>query len=316
MIRIKKKFVSLSISFFILVILYWQIDIVAIGEVLIRVELVWIATGLGMLIPITMLSALRLIWLVPGNNQLAYAESLRLILAASVMNMLLPSKMGDVAKSVFMTSKDGLSNVQALSLVMFEKISDFLALLFWCVFGLFLFPHDHWLLWGLAIIILAGLVFGIAMLISVHFVQRFFRVICILVPVRLEKKIARLEEGWIEMNHHIYGQKARFVGIMFYSIFLWLLHMVQFWLFIQALNVFVPFIDNLALTPLAILIGLMPFTFAGIGTRDAAFVFIYSSYFTAATGAALGVLATMRYVIPAFFGIPFLYRYMDTRIVK
>ena len=60
----------------------------------------------------------------------------------------------------------------------------------------------------------------------------------------------------------------------------------------------------------------MPFTFAGIGTRDAAFVFIYSSYFTAATGAALGVLATMRYVIPAFFGIPFLYRYVDTRIVK
>ena len=118
------------------------------------------------------------------------------------------------------------------------------------------------------------------------------------------------------MNHHIYGQKARFVGIMFYSIFLWLLHMVQFWLFIQALNVFVPFIDNLALTPLAILIGLMPFTFAGIGTRDAAFVFIYSSYFTAATGAALGVLATMRYVIPALFGIPFLARYISLLGVK
>ena len=311
-----RQLISLAISLIILGCLYWQIDIAELTAVLFQSDSVWLIAGLGMVIPITMLTAMRFVWMAPSKNQISYLESLRLILAASLMNVVLPSKMGDVAKSVFMTSKDGLSNVQALSLVMFEKISDFLALLFWCVFGLFLFPHDHWLLWGLAIIILAGLVFGIAMLISVHFVQRFFRVICILVPVRLEKKIARLEEGWIEMNHHIYGQKARFVGIMFYSIFLWLLHMVQFWLFIQALNVFVPFIDNLALTPLAILIGLMPFTFAGIGTRDAAFVFIYSSYFTAATGAALGVLATMRYVIPAFFGIPFLYRYMDTRIVK
>ena len=110
--------------------------------------------------------------------------------------------------------------------------------------------------------------------------------------------------------------KKRFVGIMFYSLFLWFLHLLQIWLFILALNGEVPFIHNLALTPQAILIGLMPFTLAGIGTRDATFVFIYSSYFSEATGAALGLLATMRYLIPALFGLPFLSHYMRTLLIR
>jgi uncharacterized protein (TIRG00374 family) len=313
---VKKIFVSVAVSFFILVVLYWQVDIDAIGKVMLQVDLIWAIIGLGVLIPITMLTALRLTWLVPGNNQLSYSESLQLTLAASVMNIFLPSKGGDLAKSVFMVSKDGLSHAQALSLVMFEKISDLLALLLWCAVGLFLFPHGHWLLWGLVFVVMTGLVFGVAMLISVRFAHGVFGAVSRLVPATLRGKLTRLEKGWIEMINHLSRQKARFVGIMVYSILLWFLHLVQFWLFIKALNVLVPFIDNLALTPLAILIGLMPFTIAGIGTRDAAFVFIYTSYFAAATGAALGLFATMRYVIVALVGIPFLTRYVGAVVVR
>jgi hypothetical protein len=309
----KKNHVALSVSFLIIVALYWQIDIVEIGEVLIRAELGWVAAGFGLLIFTVMLSALRLPWLLSGNKfQLSYTESLRLVLAACTMNIMLPSKMGDVAKSAFMVKKDGLSGAQALSLVMYEKVSDFIALLFWCAFGMLFIKHDHSLFWGLTFIILTGLIFGLGMLISVRFVQCFFGILSAAAPARFEEKIGRLEEGWIEMNQNICRRKKRFAGIMFYSIFLWLLHLGQFWIFIKALNVFVPFIDNLALTPLAILIGLMPFTFAGIGARDAAVIYFYGSYFCASTGAALGLFATMRYVVPGLFGIPIFYRYMNS----
>jgi len=77
---------------------------------------------------------------------------------------------------------------------------------------------------------------------------------------------------------------------------------------ITVLNAWTPFLISLALTPLAILAGLLPFTFAGIGTRDAAFIILYQPFFNAPTGAALGLLCTSRYLLPALMGLPFLGR--------
>jgi len=311
-----KRFLSIFISLLILGVIYWQIDISVITEVLFKSDVTWLVLGFGMVVPITLLTALRLTWMVPSKNQFSYFESLKLILAASTMNMVLPSKMGDVAKSVFIANDDGMNHAQALSLVMFEKISDFLALLLWCVFGLTFFLHDYWFRWGFVFIVVLGFVFGTLMLTSVPFVQAVFKMVRVILPIQLESKFNQLEIGWKEMVLYLNAYKRRFVGIMLFSIFLWLLHLGQIWVFILSLNVLVPFIDNLALTPLAILIGLMPLTFAGVGTRDAAFILLYANYFTAATGAALGLFATMRYVIPALFGIPFLSNYMNKVVVK
>ena len=73
----------------------------------------------------------------------------------------------------------------------------------------------------------------------------------------------------------------------------------------------VRFITNLALSSLAILAGLLPLTFAGVGTRDAALVYLYQPYFSASVGAALGILCTSRYFIPALVGLPFLNQMMS-----
>ena len=169
-----RRFVSLVFSLLILSGLYWYIDIYALKEVLLKSDSVWLMTGIGMVIPITMLTALRLVWMVPGKNQIRYLESLRLILAASVMNMVLPSKMGDLAKSLFMVRENGMSEAQSLSLVMFEKISDLLALLFWCALGLFFVKHNHWIHWLIPFTVLTGLFLGFTLLISTNLIKYFF----------------------------------------------------------------------------------------------------------------------------------------------
>ena len=96
------------------------------------------------------------------------------------------------------------------------------------------------------------------------------------------------------------------------SIGIWFLHLLQIWFFILALKAWTPFLANLALSPLAILAGLLPLTFAGVGTRDAALIAFYAPYFPAATGAALGLLCTSRYLMPAIGGLPFLQEYLST----
>ena len=47
-------------------------------------------------------------------------------------------------------------------------------------------------------------------------------------------------------------------------------------------------------------------TMAGVGTRDAALVFLYAGLVGAETAAAIGVLFWLRYLVPGLIGLPVL----------
>jgi uncharacterized membrane protein YbhN (UPF0104 family) len=79
-------------------------------------------------------------------------------------------------------------------------------------------------------------------------------------------------------------------------------------MFARALNAAPPFVAAMALASLAILAGLVPVTLAGIGTRDAALIYLFRDYLTPEGGAALGLLCTLRYLMPAIAGLPHLGR--------
>jgi hypothetical protein len=63
-----------------------------------------------------------------------------------------------------------------------------------------------------------------------------------------------------------------------------------------------------ARVPIAILAGLVPLTFAGVGTRDAALVVLLGPLVGADVAAALGVLFLLRYLVPGLLGVPLLPR--------
>ncbi|MDR9404112.1 MAG: lysylphosphatidylglycerol synthase transmembrane domain-containing protein [Halothece sp. Uz-M2-17] len=306
-----KKIISIALSLIILIILYLKIDFTALLAVFEKSHRGWMMGGLGMVIPITMLTAWRLQQLTPKKAKLTFGEGNRLILAASVLNMVLPSKMGDIAKAYFIQKRGSLTGSLALSLVIFEKTCDLLSLLFWCGFGLFLYPDKGGLFWGMTVVISSGLILGILLLSSRSFADTCFNVGQHFAPKTIGEKLEKLQTAWGEMHDYFWRDRAQLLLLTFTSIFLWFLHLFQIWLFILALKAWTPVLVNLALAPLAILAGLLPLTFAGIGTRDAALVFFYNSYLDPPTAAALGLLCTSRYFIPAVAGFPFMGRYLS-----
>lgn len=300
-----RKLLTLAISLLILTAIYYKIDIARLGAVLANADLFWLVVSLAMVVPLTLVTAWRLQILAPARAQLDLAEATRLILVASVLNLILPSKMGDIAKAWFMRGQN-IRGGMALSLVIFEKTADMLSLLFWCGFGLLLYPRKDAIFWSLTAAVMAGLIVGIVLLASrsvAHFAfagaERIFP----------GKRSRALEAGWTEMQTFFWSNRRRMLAVSMMSIFLWFLHLLQIWFFVFALSASVPFIANLGLAPLAILVGLLPFSFAGIGTRDAALIVFYRPYFGAPIAAGLGILCTARYVIPAVAGLPFLHRY-------
>ncbi len=62
---------------------------------------------------------------------------------------------------------------------------------------------------------------------------------------------------------------------------------------------------------MAIFIGLLPVTFAGVGTRDAAMLYFLGPATGKGVALALGVFATLRYVLAGLAGLPFIVRLTD-----
>jgi glycosyltransferase 2 family protein len=313
-----KRLISIGVSLAILVVIYWKIDLAKLAAVFGQCDRLWLAISLGMVVPITLATAWRLQQLMPRSGVdlatpargLSFTEANRLILAASVLNMVLPSKMGDIAKAYFMRDRGQLDGSLALSLVVFEKACDMLSLLLWCTVGLLLFPRRDLLFGVMTIAIALGLAFGVLMLGSIGFAKTGFGLGRRLLPGKMQGKIDRMAESWEQMHGYFWSDRRRLLTVTLTSVFIWFLHLLQIWFFIVALRASVPLLTSLALSPLAILAGLLPLTFAGVGTRDAALIAFYGPYFPAATGAALGVLCTSRYVMPAIGGLPFLNRYL------
>jgi len=304
-----KRFFSICVSLFILGIIYWKIDFPQLLQVLQNSNVWWLVISLSMVVPLTILTSWRLQQLMPTDKRLGFGEAIRLILAASVLNMVLPSKMGDIAKAFFMKERGQISGSLSLSLVVFEKACDLLSLLLWCVFGLLIYSQQNWLFWVMTVSVSLGLFFGVLLLASQQFAQVFFDVGKFILP-KFSSKLAKLQSSWGQMHNYFWRDRTHLLLIVTTSIFIWFLHLLQIWFFIFAINAWTPFLANLALSPLAILAGLLPLTFAGVGTRDAALIVFYQPYFNAPTAAALGLLCTSRYIIPAIAGLPFLGQYL------
>lgn len=307
-----KRLISIAVSLIILAIIYSKIDFARLIQVFQQCDSRWMVISLGMVVPITLITAWRLQQLMPKGSRLGFSEANRLILAASVLNMVLPSKMGDIAKAYFMKQRGHLEGTLSLSLVIFEKACDMLSLLLWCVFGLLLYPQKDWLFWVMTVAVILGLLIGLFFLASRKFAHLFFLVAKKISLKKTRSKLEKLQISWGEMHGYFWRDKAQLLKISSTSVFIWFLHLLQIWFFILALKAWTPLLANLALSPLAILAGLLPLTFAGVGTRDAALVLFYQPYFNAPTAAALGLLCTSRYLLPAIGGLPFLGNYLTT----
>ncbi|MGR9036780.1 MAG: lysylphosphatidylglycerol synthase transmembrane domain-containing protein [Gammaproteobacteria bacterium] len=306
-----KRLLSLLVSLGILYLLYRHIGSGALMTAITRTDLLWLGAALAMLIPLLLITSWRFLLLAPPEAGIDFAESGRLILVSSSMNMVLPSKLGDIAKAYFISKNQEIAGGLSLSLVLFEKGADMLSLLVWCLFGLFFYPQKDLLFWLFTSAIAGGFGFGLLLMCSDRFCRLSFGTASIILPKKFSDKFRRLTEALHQVRIYLWRNKYRLAVLTGSSVGLWFLHLLQIWLFALALGAAVPLLQNLALAPLAILAGLVPLTFAGVGTRDAALIALYSPYLDAAGGAMLGLLCTLRYLLPALFGIPFLHRYLS-----
>jgi uncharacterized membrane protein YbhN (UPF0104 family) len=300
---------SLAVSGALLFAVYRTMDMRLIGEALLGADRVWLVVSIGLILPITVLRAIRFFWVAPGGALPGIAEALRLTLVASALNVFLPSKTGDLVKSYFVAKRGETSGGVAVAVIVYERLCDLFGLISWCLVGWVIgrpqapsVPPTFWWLLG----VIGGV--SAVLVLSVRLAAAMRLVVARLLPHRKLRAVRSLANGWPDLMGEIRGRRR---WIVLFSLLLWLGHLFQIWMFTVALNVPIPFAVCASLAAIVLMAGQLPLTFAGLGTRDLALVVLLSSYMAPESAAAMGVLIATRNLLPPLVGVPMMRPYLS-----
>jgi uncharacterized protein (TIRG00374 family) len=318
-----KRLIALGVSIVILGAIFLSIDREALWANLRATQAAPFFIALFLFIPQNALMAYR--WKMMAGNfiPMSWGRSIGLILAGQTMNVLLPSKLGDLTKAYFLKRAGALDLPRAANLVVFEKMLDLGSLCLLALAGVVaatssgrIAPENTALFALLAITtaLLSSLV--LLIVIALYFVPPeklpiLQRLIGWLAQRPKLKRVHSLFASSHEVISLLQRREARRGYLSFLSVILWVLHLIQIYYFFLSLNAPVPIRTFAALMPLAIFIGLLPLSLFGMGTRDAAIILLFSAFHPPAVLTGVGLYVSLRYVIPAIAGLPFLQFYMS-----
>jgi uncharacterized protein (TIRG00374 family) len=306
-----KRAISVAVSAILLFALYRTLDIGLIGDALAKSDRLWLAVSVGLIVPITVLRALRFMWVAPPGALPGLAEATRLTLAASALNVFVPLKAGDLIKSYFVARRTAISAGTAVAVIVYERVCDLFGLLFWCLLGWAVARHALPRGWSVAIVplLLLEALFA-TLLVSMRAATIWKSVTARILPgTGVLGKLHSFADGWPDLLAVLQGRRR---WILLFSLVLWLAHLFQIWLFTVTLAAPVPFSACLSLAAVALLAGQLPLTVAGLGTRDVALVVVMAPYMTPETAAAMGVLMSTRNLLPPLLGLPVMRPYLTS----
>ena len=302
------KLISVVVSILILCLLYRKMDLGAIWEVLSTSSPLWLIFSVGMILPITLLNALRFRWAASTEYRISQADAFAMTVISNAMNLFLPAKLGDLAKSHFLYETQKTPIGAAVSVIVFERLCDAFAVATWCMLAwLSGFGGDRL---DVAVWPAVGLwCLSAAFLFSGNLTSKLLAKLQTFRLFKGKQKLQSLAQGWPDLLRAL-GSSRKW--IILFSLGLWLLHLTQIWMFTVAVGASVPFAAGLALSPVVLLCGLVPLTLGGIGPRDAATVYLFAAYMAPEPAAAVGLLMITRALVPSLIAIPFLGRYLQT----
>lgn len=299
------KWLALVLTVGILAAIYLHVDLHSMAQRLLEVHPLHFSLALSLFIPQFLVTSIRWRIMVAAIQPLTLWESVKMVMAAKALNALVPAKLGELSKAYFLSQGQKTDAGQSVSTVILEKILDMGGLCSVLLCGAILFPERDEAVWGgalVAVLVISGVLFLL-------FVP-LFRVASRL-DGRGEKgrRLRQLLVGWHTVLSMWREGKTTLPLILSLSVLLWALHVAQIYMFFPSLRHPVPLAPALALIPVAILVGVIPITIGGMGTRDSVLILLFAPYADAATMAGIGLLCSMRYWVDTIVGVPFFHRY-------
>ena len=284
----------LSITIAIFYFIFTKIDFHSVVDVLSHANIFYLLIALLLMVIGVLIIAKR--WqtiLETMGYNFQYKECFNLIMAAFPLTSITPSKSGDIIKAYYL--KDKIPASKTVGSVITERMFDVLTLVSFSLIGTTFCKNYE----------LAGVAFAILICITAIF---------LLARAGFDFRLP-IKSSWNEKIQNLIlstklltkDNKRAFLFILSDSLLIWFISIVQTVMFFYALGINVPLFFTIANIPIAIFIGLVPVTLGGMGTRDAAIIFLFSDFATSSELLGVGILfSVFRYWLISLIGIPFM----------
>ena len=265
-----------SLGVVILIILLSRLDIKEISQQLRRINLGYYISGLALFVPLLFLKAMRWRYLLKGQSiNISHRESIRFYLSSMFVGSITPGRAGEMIR-VFYIKDKGFSIGQACFSVFIDRLADMIFLgaigLVGMIFFLGLFErHIEVICVFLLSVIAAVVVFVLARDRSKRLVRRLAT---FLLPDGGSEAVVSNLRSFAKSFETIGFKSVAFIA--FTTLVSWLCYYVEMFIFAKALTLDVSLWYISAVVSITALVALIPVSIAGIGTRDATLVLLFS----------------------------------------
>lgn len=193
------------------------------------------------------------LFLKSTNNQYTFRICLKAVCNATMYNCLLPSKAGDFFKVIVLTKKHN-KRIDLSYVVLCERIIDIFSLILIALFGLIIANR-----FDLFVFTLGSIVLFVLLITLIFYISKKWKI---------EKFFGPLKVSCIEIRKNIrYSFLAFLTCVLFWSINITIITT----LFLSA-GINISMHQILSFWPFSIIIGLLPLSFSGFGSRDLSFI--------------------------------------------
>ncbi|MEW6740171.1 MAG: lysylphosphatidylglycerol synthase transmembrane domain-containing protein [Nitrospirota bacterium] len=293
---ILKHILSIIVSLSIIVFVYSKIDVSNLLHLLLKPDMPSMASFFLMFLPIIFVKTFRWHIIALSNYKAGFYENFKYSMASNFWNLIIPSKLGDTVKVYYLVKDNMTGIINAVDLVMAEKICDILSLCVLTIFFASVYNKHFEFIAILNVVAFLPLVLYLALVIfnlygnasnkTASYIKKIPLGISVFQKMRDNKKLPMI------------------IGL---SLLLWFFHLTQFLFIFRAMNSHMDAGTIYLLLPIVIFAGLIPITIAGVGTREAALLTIFNGMESPAVLIAVGALAILRYLIPPLLGLPFVF---------
>jgi uncharacterized protein (TIRG00374 family) len=247
------------------------------------------------------------------NIKLSYFQSLKIFLIGYFYGSFTPGYMGQLMRVPYMKEKTGEPYgklfVNSLIETIVHSISLFAMIFIGALLVLSIFPE-------LFIITITWLI--IMIIILIYFLKKdrgeklFYFLIKYLIPYKLKNSFYKFVDTFYKDFPKI---KGLIIPVVL-GIITWVIIFSQEYIFVIALDLDIPYLYFLLLFPVANVVGFIPITFAGLGTRELTAVILFSTLFLVPE-ADIFVVSLLGFVITDVFTgfIGFILSLSETKII-
>jgi uncharacterized protein (TIRG00374 family) len=307
-----KKFLPF-IGIILLIYTIYILDIVKIINAFYLINPIFIIFSLALTLPRVFIR--NYVWKIiqkKHNIDLTFFQSLKIFLIGYFYGSFTPGYMGQLMRVPYMKEKTGEPYGKLFVNSLIETIVHSISLFAMILFGAFLvigtFPELFFIviIW---IIIMALVLF--------YFIKKdrgeklFYFLIRIIIPNKLKKNLYRFVNTFYVDFPIIKG----LIIPVILGVITWIIIFSQEYIIVIALGLEIPYLYFMLLFPIANVVGFIPITFAGLGTRELTAVILFSTLFSIPE-AEIFVVSLLGFVLTDIFTgfIGFILSLSETKI--